>query len=192
MRFSVRSNLVAHGKRRHGRILIPIVWSARKAGPAEHGDPEFEEMENPDQDKLQGEECENHNSIERSDGTLTPPEEENENVSLEDELEPPHLQNLKCTRAELSLLASTHPHTFINLKKRKHVEEKPEDHTGFRKLTLEKQFEMLVQGAERMQKMKLFMKHLAQDTDQTQVNILISCFISFKTIFSFYLSIIFY
>ena len=30
MRFSVRSNFVAHGKRRHGRMLTPIIWSARK------------------------------------------------------------------------------------------------------------------------------------------------------------------
>jgi len=30
MRFSVRSNLMAHGRRRHSRVLTPIVWSARQ------------------------------------------------------------------------------------------------------------------------------------------------------------------
>ena len=29
MRFSVRSNLMAHGRRKHGRALTPIVWPAR-------------------------------------------------------------------------------------------------------------------------------------------------------------------
>lgn len=33
MRFSVRSNLIAHGKRLHGRVLAPIVWSARHSNP---------------------------------------------------------------------------------------------------------------------------------------------------------------
>ena len=30
LRFSVRSNLMAHGRRRHGKALVPIVWSARQ------------------------------------------------------------------------------------------------------------------------------------------------------------------
>jgi len=30
MRFSVRSNLMAHGRRRHSKVLTPIIWSARQ------------------------------------------------------------------------------------------------------------------------------------------------------------------
>lgn len=163
MRFSVRSNLVAHGKRRHGRILIPIVWSARKSGPAEQGDPEFEELEGPENEK-NVEDCDPNNSLERSDGTLTPPEEENLNGFDLDA----HMRLNRCG-SEFGIIPDNHVHQLISFKKRKVIEE-PVDHTGFRKLTLKKQFEMLVQGAERIQKLKSFMKHLSPDSSESQID----------------------